>query len=73
MLIAKRAFMLMYYLDRACKNQIDTMSTGMKINIPTGNIMEFAVGQYEDPRFKLGENEWPALIRLLDKKDSKYK
>ncbi|SVC76192.1 uncharacterized protein METZ01_LOCUS329046, partial [marine metagenome] len=25
------AFMLMYYLDRACKNQIDTLSTGMKI------------------------------------------
>ena len=67
------AFMLMYYLDRACKNQIDVMSTGKKINIPTGNIMEYAVGQYEDPQFKLGDNEWPALIRLLDKKNSKYK
>ena len=33
------AFMLMYYLDRACKNQIDTMSTGMKLNIPSDNIM----------------------------------
>jgi len=67
------AFMLMYYLDRACKNQIDIMSTRMKINSPSENIMEFAVKQYEDPSFKLGENEWPALIRLLDKKNSKYK
>ncbi|MBI28831.1 MAG: Decarboxylase NovR [Alphaproteobacteria bacterium MarineAlpha5_Bin11] len=66
------AFMLMYYLDRACKNQIDVMSTGMKANIPTDNIMEYAAGQYEDSRFKLGEHEWPALLRILDKKGSIY-
>ena len=66
------AFMLMYYLDRACKNQIDTMSTGMKINIPSNNIMEFAAGQYDDPRFKLGKHEWPALLRLLDDNKSIY-
>ena len=64
------AFMLMYYLDRACKNQIDTL--GLKINIPSDNLMEFAAGQYDDPRFKLGEHEWPALLRLLDKQKSIY-
>jgi len=67
------AFTLMYYLDRACKNQIDTLSTGMKLNIPSNNIMEFAAGQYEDPRFQLGKYEWPALLRLLDKNKSIYK
>ena len=67
------AFMLMYYLDRACKNQIDTLSTGMKTNIPSDNIMEFAAEQYDDPRFKVGIHEWPALIRLLDDKKSIYK
>ena len=66
------AFMLMYYLDRACKNQIDTLSTGMKINIPSNNIMEFAAGQYDDPRFKVGTHEWPALLRLLDDNKSIY-
>ena len=66
------AFMLMYYLDRACKNQIDTMSTGMKLSVPSDNIMEFAAGQYDDPRFKLGKNEWPALLRLLDDNKSIY-
>ena len=65
-------FMLMYYLDRACKNQIDTMSTGMKLTVPSGNIMEFAAGQYDDPRFKLGKHEWPALLRLLDDNKSIY-
>ena len=65
-------FMLMYYLDRACKNQIDTLSTGMKIKIPSDNIMEFAAGQYDDPRFQVGKHEWPALLRMLDKNKSIY-
>ena len=66
-------FMLMYYLDRACKTQIDAESTGEKLIIPSNNIMEYAAGQYDDPRFKLGKHEWPALIRLLDDKKSIYK
>ena len=66
------AFMLMYYLDRACKNQIDVLSTGMKPHIPSNNIMEYAAGQYSDERFELGRHEWPALLRLLDKNLSIY-
>ena len=67
------AFILMYYLDKACKNQLDTMSTGLETIVPSDNIMEFAAGQYEDPRFRLGHHEWPALLRLLDQKNSIYK
>ena len=67
------AFMLMYYLDRACKNQIDAKSTGEKLNIPSNNIMEYAAGQYDDTRFQLGKHEWPALLRLLEKNHSIYK
>ena len=67
------AFILMYYLDKACKNQLDTMSTGLETIVPSDNIMEHAAGQYEDPRFRLGKNEWPALLRLLDQKNSIYK
>ena len=67
------AFILMYYLDKACKNQLDTMSTGLETIVPSDNIMEYAAGQYEDPRFRLGKHEWPALLRLLDQKNSIYK
>ena len=67
------AFILMYYLDKTCQNQLDTMSTGQPIIVPSDNIMEYAAGQYEDPRFRLGHHEWPALLRLLDQKNSIYK
>lgn len=67
------AFMLMYYLDKACKNQIDVLSMNKKIRIPSNNIFEYAVKQYDDPRFTLGKYEWPALLRLLDKNKSLYR
>ena len=67
------AFILMYYLDKACKNQLDTMATGLETIVPSDNIMEYAAGQYDDPRFRLGKHEWPALLRLLDDKKSIYK
>ena len=37
------------------------------------NLLEYAAGQFEDPMFRTGKHEWPALIRLLDKKKSIYK
>ena len=66
------AFMLMYYLDRACKVQIDLLNTNLDISKPSKNLLEFAVGQYNDPKYQLGKHEWPALKRMLDKNNSIY-
>jgi hypothetical protein len=64
--------MLMYYLDRACKVQIDLLNTNQEINKPSENLLEFAAGQYNDPKYQLGKHEWPALKRMLDKNNSIY-
>ena len=66
------AFMLMYYLDRACKVQIDLLNTNQEIIKPSENLLEFAAGQYNDPKYQLGKHEWPALKRMLDKNNSIY-
>jgi ribulose-5-phosphate 4-epimerase/fuculose-1-phosphate aldolase len=66
------AFMLMYYLDRACKVQIDLLNTNQDIIKPSENLLEFAAGQYNDPKYQLGKHEWPALKRMLDKNNSIY-
>mgnify|MGYP006102328309 CR=1 FL=1 len=68
-----QAFMLMYYLERACINQLDLLSMSQNNTIPSNKIMEYAARQYDDERFELGKHEWPALLRLLDKKNSIYK
>ena len=66
------AFMLMYYLDRACKVQIDLLNTNQKTIKPSENLLEFAAGQYNDSKYQLGKHEWPALKRMLDKNNSIY-
>ena len=43
------------------------------LNTHSNKIMEYAAGQYDDPRFQLGKYEWPALLRLLEKNHSIYK
>ena len=65
-------FMLMYYLDRSCKLQIDLTSRSKEVIRPSNNLLEFAAKQYEDPKYKLGEHEWPALKRMLNKSNSIY-
>ncbi len=65
-------FMLMYYLDRACKVQLDLLQTNKDIIKPSDNLLEFAAGQYDDPKYRLGEHEWPALKRMLKKNNSIY-
>ena len=65
-------FMLMYYLDRACKVQIDLISTKKDIITPSDNLLKFSAGQYEDPKYQLGKHEWPALKRMLNKNNSIY-
>ena len=62
------AFMMMYYLDRACQVQLDVSSINKEIIKPSNYILEHAAEQYHDPKYKLGEHEWPALKRMLKKK-----
>ena len=65
-------FMLMYYLDRSCKVQLDLALINKEIIKPSNNLLEFAAGQYKDPKYRLGQHEWPALKRMLKKRNSIY-
>ncbi len=65
------AFVQMYYLEQACRAQIDAMSTGAKLRLPSEEICRRAAAQYT--RFPPGKFEWPALLRLLDDVDPSYK
>ena len=64
--------MLMYYLDRACKVQLDLNAINKELIKPSDNLLEFAARQFDDPKYKLGEHEWPALKRMLNKNNSIY-
>ena len=65
------AFMLHFYLERACRVQLEVMATGQKISLPPPEVCAKAAEQYR--QFWPGKHEWPALIRLMDQKDPGYR
>lgn len=65
------AFYLMYYLDRSCEVQITAQSAGAKLVIPPHSVCEHSALQQQSDN--LGELEWSALIRTLDREDPSYR
>jgi ribulose-5-phosphate 4-epimerase/fuculose-1-phosphate aldolase len=65
------AFMQMYYLERACKVQLQVFASGQEFISPSAELCEQAVKQYE--QFPFGKYEWPALLRLADERSPGYR
>jgi ribulose-5-phosphate 4-epimerase/fuculose-1-phosphate aldolase len=68
------AFSLMFYLDRACEIQIAALAGGSKLAIPSAEICEKVARQYEEEDDKpLGDQEWAAHMRMLEREDRGYR
>lgn len=65
------AFILMFYLERACEVQILAQSSGSRLVIPPENVCQHTAQQQDVE--DLGQLEWPALIRMLDREDQSYR
>lgn len=61
------AFVRMSYLERACETQIQAMATGSELNIVTPEVAELTASVHEGDTLPLGEREWPAMLRRLDR------
>ena len=69
----REAFELMYYLDCACQIQIDAMAGGMdNVLQMSRQAGDTAAAQFERPDRPSSHKDWPALLRLLDRKGSNY-
>jgi ribulose-5-phosphate 4-epimerase/fuculose-1-phosphate aldolase len=64
------AFMLMYYLERACKVQMQVLASGQPYDLIDPEIVEKTAAQYRV--FPPGQYEWPALLRLVEQKSPDY-
>jgi ribulose-5-phosphate 4-epimerase/fuculose-1-phosphate aldolase len=66
------AFVRMYFLEMACKIQIDAQSTGAPITPVSDQIREHVASDFNKPAD--GKNlAWEALLRGLDRTDPSYK
>lgn len=66
------AFYLMYYLDMACRIQLEAQKAGTAILVPDEATVAHAAGQFggATPR---GARMWPALLRKLDRIDPGFR
>jgi len=68
------AFNAMYWLEMACRAQVDAMCSGATLNIPSQEIVNKTHHLYQPSvRRPFGLMEWPAMLRYLDRRDASYK
>jgi ribulose-5-phosphate 4-epimerase/fuculose-1-phosphate aldolase len=69
----REAFEVMYYLDAACQIQIDALAGGLhNVQIMSEQAAKTAYDQFHRPNRPADHKDWPALLRMLDRKGIKY-
>ncbi len=63
--------MLMYYLEHACKVQMQVLASGQELELSPAEVCEEASEQ--TLQFPHGKYEWPALVRLVEKNSPAYR
>jgi len=68
------AFRRIYYLEMACRLQLDVIAAGRPWSPPTPEVCAHTAKQWEDGAAGIGTGdddatrEWPAMLRMLDRK-----
>lgn len=69
----REAFDLMYYLDCACQIQIDALTAGQdQVLKMSEDAAKTAAKQFNRPGREATKRDWPALLRLLERKGIDY-
>jgi len=69
----REAFELMYYLDTACQIQIDACAGGQhNVQLMSDAAAKTSTEQFNRPNRPGGYKDWPALLRMLERRGIKY-
>ena len=63
----------MYRLNQACQIQVDAMSTGQEVVLPTEDVCRQAAEGWWAGEPVFGQRSWEALVRQLDRSDTSYR
>ncbi len=70
----REAFELMYYMDCACQIQIDACAGGMENVLQMSErAAKTAAAQFTRPNRPAEEKDWPALLRLLKRRNIPFR
>jgi len=69
-----QAFNAMYWLEMACRAQVDAMACNAELQLPSVEVVARTQHLYRpETRRPFGVMEWPAMLRFLDRRDTSYK
>ena len=68
------AFVVMHWLERACQAQLAAMACNAKLNMPDPETVALTSERYKPgQRRNITELEWPAMLRMLDRRDRSFR
>lgn len=68
------AFVVMHWLEKACQAQLQAMACNTELNLPDPKTVTLTNERYKrGQRRRITELEWPAMLRMLDRRDASYK
>jgi ribulose-5-phosphate 4-epimerase/fuculose-1-phosphate aldolase len=69
----REAFEVMYFLDCACQIQIDACAAGMhNVQLMSEAAAKTSTGQFNRPDRPSDSRDWPALLRMLERRGVRY-
>jgi len=69
-----QAFNTMYWLEMACRAQVDAMACNTDLHYPARDVIAKTAHLYKpETRRPYGVLEWPAMLRMLDRRDKSYR
>ena len=69
-----QGFNAMYWLEMACRAQVDAMACNTELNLVPPEIVAKTNHLYRpETRRPFGVMEWPAMLRYLDRRDDSYR
>lgn len=70
----QHAWNLMYWLETACRVQVDVLASGAEISLPSHELATTMSRRYgPGGKIDFAPMEWPALLRQLDREDPSYR
>lgn len=69
----QEAFHIAYYLEQACRQQIDMLASGEKLIEPSEAIQNQVRDYFINNPNPTGAREWPAHLRMLDRIDPSFR
>ena len=68
------AFVTMHWLEKACQAQLAAMACNTELNFPAPETVALTNERYRPgQRRKITELEWPAMLRMLDRRDPSFR